>query len=123
MDLCGAVETIFDVATLDSAIDGPLDPDNPLKWAVFKALQNSAQANSNITPVSYTAVCDPSDTEEWLNVLDLIDGRDDVYGLVPLTRNKTVLDAFHAHIGAPVDATVRPLAGPVGEPGRRAVPR
>lgn len=96
--LCAGVESIFDVAQIDDAISGPLHPDNPLKWAVFKALQNSAQENNNITPVAYTSVCDPNDTDQWVTVLDLIDGRDDVYGLVPLTRDKTVWDLFQAHV-------------------------
>lgn len=93
--LCGSVETIFDVSEISDAISGPLHPDNPLKWGVFKAV-----SNSNGRPVSYTSVCDPNDVDSWLEVLELIDGRSDTYGLVPLTRNKTVLDAFEAHVNS-----------------------
>jgi len=91
-DLCNEVNQIYDTSELDN-IEGPLHPDNPLKWGVFKAV-----SNSNGVPVSYQSVCDPNDTDEWSTVLELIDGRDDVYGLVPLTRNKTVLDLFEGHV-------------------------
>jgi len=43
-------------------------------------------------------VCDPDSDEEWADVLELLLGRDDVYGLVPLTRRRTVLDLFAAHV-------------------------
>lgn len=91
-ELCSEINAIHDVAQLDDAISGPLHPDNPLKWGVFKAV-----SNSNGTEVKFAATCNPSDTDDWLRTLELIDGRDDVYGLVPLTRNQTVLDAFVAH--------------------------
>lgn len=94
------VYSIDTVGSLDTEISGPLDPDNPLKWAVFKAL-----ANSNGTAVKYTAVADPSDIDSWTNVIDLIDGRTDVYGLVPLTYDQTVLDLFVAHVNAQSNET------------------
>lgn len=93
-DLCAEVNSLSDTSELDN-IPGPLHPDNPLKWGVFKAV-----SNSNGVPVSYVSVCDPSDSDDWVTVLELIDGRSDVYGLVPLTRDKTVLDLFEAHVDA-----------------------
>ena len=89
------VETISDVSALDLALDGALTPDNELKWAVFKAL-----SNSNGQDVKYMAVADPDDTSSWISVLDEIEERTDVYGLVPLTTNKTILDLFAAHVDA-----------------------
>jgi len=86
------VYSISDTADLDD-IPGALDPDNPLKWGVYCALQ---QANG--TAVKYTAVTEPSDTTAWTNVIELITGRRDVYGLVPLTRDPTVLSLFQAHV-------------------------
>jgi len=94
-DLCNEVGTISDVANLNDLISGPLDPINPLKWGVFKAL-----SNSNGTEVKFTAVCDPDSPESWADVLELLEGRDDVYGLVPLTRDRTVLDLYAAHVDA-----------------------
>jgi hypothetical protein len=91
--LCNDINSIYSVGELDDAISGPLHPDNPLKWGVFKAV-----SNSNGVAVRYTAVADPNNTDDWLDVLELLDGREDVYGLVPLTRNATVLEAFAGHV-------------------------
>lgn len=91
--LCNEVGTIGDVGEIEDLISGALHPDNPLKWGVFKALENA-----NGTPVKFTSVCDPDDDESWANVLELLLGRDDVYGLVPLTRRRTVLDLYAAHV-------------------------
>jgi len=92
-DLCHEVNTIRDVGDINDAISGALHPDNPLKWGVFKALENA-----NGAEVKFSSVCDPDDVEAWADVLELLLGRDDVYGLVPLTRNRTVLDLYAAHV-------------------------
>ncbi len=94
-DLCNEVNAIRDPGDINDAISGALHPDNPLKWGVFKALENS-----NGTDVKFTAVCDPDDDEAWADVLAKLLGRDDVYGLVPLTRKRTVLDLYAAHVTA-----------------------
>jgi hypothetical protein len=117
--LANRVGTINDVAQLDDQISGPLHPDNPLKWGVFKAL-----SNANGSEVKYTAVADPTVTANWINVLELINGRDDVYNLVPLTFDKTVLDLFAAHVdsqSAPQAARWRCLFGSVKAETQRAV--
>ncbi|NDD53310.1 hypothetical protein EBZ39_05460 [bacterium] len=57
-ELADQVNSISDVADLDQ-IKGQLDPDNPLKWGVYKAL-----SNSNGTVVKYTAVADPEKYDE-----------------------------------------------------------
>lgn len=93
--LCNEIGTISDVGEINDLISGALTPDNPLKWGVFKALENA-----NGVDVKFTAVCDPDDTDSWAGVLELLLGRDDVYGLVPLTRNRTVLDLYAAHVKA-----------------------
>lgn len=87
-----------DVGTINLAADideipGPLDEDNPLKWGVFKALQNS-----NGTAVKFTAVIDPDDLDDWQDVIERIDGRDDLYNLVPLTYERNVWDLYQAHV-------------------------
>jgi hypothetical protein len=91
--LASALYGISDVADLDTAISGPLVPDNELKWGVYKAL-----SNSNGQEVKFSAVADPTDTESWSAVLGLIEERSDVHGLVPLTRNATVLGLVKAHV-------------------------
>jgi len=97
--LCFEIGSITDVGNIDD-ISGSLTPDNPLKWGVYKAL-----TNSNGTPVLYTSVCDPSDSDDWDEVLELSQSRDDVYGMVPLTRDATVLGLYQAHVGAMSAAT------------------
>jgi len=92
-ELCREVNSLFNVSALDDAISGPLHPDNPLKWGVFKALQNS-----NGRAVGYTSICNPDDPDSWAEMLEVIDGRRDTYGLVPLTRNKLVWSLYQAHV-------------------------
>ena len=89
--LSTSVSTLNDVADLDT-IPGPLTPDNPLKWAMYKAL-----SNNNGQDVRYCAVTDPDDIDTWGDVLDLIEDRPDVYGLVPLTWDEEVLNLVQAH--------------------------
>ncbi len=98
--LANRVHTIEDVADIDTLISGETHPDNELKFAVLKALQNA-----NGTPVKFTAVCDPSDADSWLPVIDLLDGSRDVYGLVPLTRDPLVWSLFQAHVASQSSAT------------------
>lgn len=93
--LSGETNSTTDSGTLSVDISGPLVPDNPLKWGVYRAV-----INSNGTPVRYTAVEDPDSADSWLEVVDVLVGRDDVYGLVPLTRLNTVLDAYVGHVDA-----------------------
>jgi hypothetical protein len=73
---------------------------------VFKALENS-----NGTEVKFTGVCDPDDDASWATVLELLLGRDDVYGLVPLTRNRTVQDLYAAHVNAESEPRSRACGG------------
>ena len=91
-DLANKIDGMNNVADIDD-ISGPLTPDNPLKWGVFKALQNS-----NGTPVLYTAVEDPNDVDTWDEVFEVLLTRDDAYNLVPLTRNPDVQALYQAHV-------------------------
>ena len=92
-DLIASVYTIDDPTTIDTAIPGALDPDNPLKWGVKAALDNA-----NGQEVKFTAVADPDSTTSWGNVLSILEGRSNVYDLVPLTRNAVVLNAYADHV-------------------------
>lgn len=93
-ELTDQVNAINDVADLDN-IRGQLHPDNPLKWGVYKAL-----SNSNGTAVKYTAVAAPEDMDSWVQVLERIKGRDDLYNLVPLTFDRRIHNLYAAHIDA-----------------------
>lgn len=76
-------------------IPGQLDPENPLKYSVYKAL-----ANSNGASVAYVAVREPytfssatekiPNLESWQDALEILEGRDDVYTVVPTTTEQTV---------------------------------
>lgn len=92
-DITGSVESISDVANLSTAISGALHPDNELKWGVYKAL-----SNANGQDVKYRAVADISNLTSWNEAIESIQERTDIYGLVPLTKDKNVLDLFHAHV-------------------------
>lgn len=92
-DLADSVRGLSTTAELDD-VAGPLTPDNPLKWALYMGLQNS-----NGQELKYMAVTDPADSDAWVTVLDAIEDRQDVYGLVPLTTDATILGLFVAHVG------------------------
>jgi len=93
-DATGEVYFIDSVAELDQ-VPGQLDEQNPLKWGVYRALQNSSG-----TRVAYTAVADPDSLDSWQDVLGKLLGRDDVYNFCPLTYNREVLNLFAAQAGA-----------------------
>ena len=92
--LSNQVNFIDDVADIDE-IPGQLDELNPLKWGVYRALQAS-----NGTKVGYTSVTDPGSLDSWQNVIERVDGRDDVYNFVPLTYNREVHNLFQAHVNS-----------------------
>lgn len=87
------VGSINDVADLDTLLEGQLDPENTLKWGVYRALQNSGG-----TAVKFTTCTDPSSLSAWTEVLNRIQGRNDLYNLVPLTFDKEVLELFMGHV-------------------------
>ena len=92
VDLINSITGISSTSDLD-VIPGVLSVDNPLKWGVYMALTNNNNRN-----VYFTAVADPSDVDSWQDVIDILDTRDDIYNLVPLTRQADVLALFQAHV-------------------------
>lgn len=90
----GQLVAMTDITEIDR-IPGPLNPDNPLKWAASKAL-----ANCNGTSVRATAVADPDVLTSWTSALSVGTDRTDLYSLVPLTTDKAVLDLFVAHVNS-----------------------
>jgi hypothetical protein len=89
--LANTINGLTNVGDIDQ-ISGALTPDNPLKWGVFQGL-----TNCNGTPVLYTAVANPSSLDAWSDVLEVALTRDDIHGLVPLTRDAAVLSLYQAH--------------------------
>ena len=91
---CNTVGTVAQVSDVPAAL-GTVDPDNPLAFGVYKALENS-----NGEEVKFVGICShsPVTLDDWLYALDLLVGRDDVYSIVPMTQDKLVHDAVLAHV-------------------------
>ena len=70
-----------------------IHPDHELAYGVLKAVQNS-----NGQTVKFSGVADPSNQDDWDEVLALLAGYNDIFSLVPLTRDEPVLSAFKTHI-------------------------
>lgn len=94
-DLSHAVWSVSDLADLDEVISGPVDPDNPLKFGLFVAL-----STNNGQPIYFSSVANPGDLTSWMNVLQLIEDRPNIYNLVPLTFDRNVQQAFYSHVQA-----------------------
>jgi hypothetical protein len=91
-DLVDQLNFVSSVADLDD-IPGQLDEDNPLKWGVYRALQNSNSAR-----VAYIAVPDGTDSlDDYQTAIARVDGRDDIYNFVPLTYSREVINLFVTH--------------------------
>jgi len=78
----GIIHNLFE---LENTFTGPLHPDNPLKYAIYKALQNSGA-----TPVIYAAVKNPYDIYAWQDAFNRLSKNRNAYEIVPLTDDYTV---------------------------------
>lgn len=99
-ELCGEVNSISDVSEINSdnfGVGAVIDPDNPLVFGVYNALLNSAG-----TAVKYIGVCasSPIELEDWAEALEVLQGRNDVYSLVPMTQDQQTLQLVQGHIEA-----------------------
>lgn len=86
---------VADLAALATAIPGPIDPRNPLKYALSKALGASGGVS-----VKYVEVADPGDGEAWAAAIAKLAGRRDVYNVVPLTLDPEIQTLFHIHVAS-----------------------
>lgn len=100
-DFCSNVFVLETLGDIDDVIPGPLTPDNPLKYGVYWA-----KVHSRGTPVYFTGICNPDDVDSWLDVLDYMENRRDIYVLVPLTYNAEVRAAWVGHALEQSDPTV-----------------
>lgn len=85
--------SIADPAELSTLVGGPVDADNPLKYALSKALI----ANDGV-PVFFFNIGNPDRVDNWIKALDAADNSTLVYGFVPLTTDNTVLDLVAGHV-------------------------
>ncbi len=88
---CGKVYSLDDVTLVEDTI-GPVTPDCPLAFGVYKALQNSGGVE-----VKYVAVCS-DDLAGYTEAINGLVGRNDVYSLVPLTQDQEIHSLFQAHV-------------------------
>jgi len=88
--------SIGSITTTDEVEDilGLVDPDNPLAQGVYHAA-----LNANAAPTYFCAVA-TNDLSGYNDVLGLATKREDYYGLVPLTFDRTIQDAVIAHVNA-----------------------
>lgn len=92
----GQLVEVTDQATAEAALGIAFDdiaPDHVLAYAVKKAVQNG-----NGQAIKFSGVADPSDLTLWQDVLNLVAGYNDVFSLVPLTRDEDVVRAYQTHI-------------------------
>lgn len=91
----GEIQYADNMTDVQDLMAGQLVPENPLKYAVYKAL-----ANSNGISVAYTAVAKPADASSWADAFALIEGAEDLYTIVPLTQDISILNQAAAIIEA-----------------------
>jgi len=82
-------------------IPGQLDPDNPLKWAIYLATENAGTGS-----VMYIQVAEPDELTSWEDAFEMLEGVENCYGIVPLTFSEDVLAAAATHVSEQSDASV-----------------
>jgi hypothetical protein len=87
------VATKADVETAFGMLWADIHPDHVLAYGVKKAVQNC-----NGTVVKFSGVADPDDLTAWEDMLAMLAGYNDVFTLVPLSRDADVIAAYQAHI-------------------------
>lgn len=70
-----------------------IHPDHVLAYAIKRALQNS-----NGQPVKFSSIADPTDLTDWTEILALLEGYNDIFSLVPLSRSSSIVGAYKTHI-------------------------
>ena len=83
--------SISDIDQVDNVL-GPSVQHNPLSLGVYKSLENS-----NGIATFYIAVAS-DDLAGYQDALDILTDSDDIHGIVPLTNDRSVHDAVHAHV-------------------------
>jgi hypothetical protein len=90
---CERIGTLSDASLIEGVL-GPVTPDNPLAYAVSKAL-----LNSNGREVNFTGICDPDNLTAWTDAFAILEGLD-IASIVPLTFREDVGLALQTHVDA-----------------------
>jgi hypothetical protein len=72
-------------------IPGQNDPDNPLRFGAGKALAAAGGAG-----IGFVQVKDPDSLQDWQTALSVVEARNEVYNIVPMSNNIAVLNAVAA---------------------------
>lgn len=94
-------DTAYSVSSLTDILDvfdTPIDPDNPLVYGVYKALQNVSTATTANASVRAIGV-ESDNLAGYTTALGRIEDREDVYTIVPMTYDKDVHDLVETTIG------------------------
>lgn len=95
----GGIKAIGSIEDLTTIYDTPVDPDNPLVYALSKALANSGSGVSVSTGLRAYAVTS-DDAAGYTTGLAIAENRTDVYTIVPLTFDRTIQNLVAAHVNA-----------------------
>ena len=79
------------VSDLEAALPGPIHPANPLKYGIYKALQNAGGRQ-----VLYAVVRNPESIESWQDAFNRLSKNRNAYAIVPLSDD---IDVKRAAIG------------------------
>lgn len=95
----GTLGSLEDVSEIpDTFSQAPvIHQDNPLVFGVYNALLNSNGEDVKFTGIGASS---PIELEDWLEALEVLKGKNNVYSIVPLTYDKQVLDAVASHVEA-----------------------
>lgn len=107
VDHADRVYSVDSTGGLASEFDTPVDSENPLVYAISKAL-----LNANGGSVRAMAVAS-NDLTGYQTVLTAVETRYDIYSMVPLTRDTAITDAVTAHVLA--------MSAPENRAWRRAI--
>jgi hypothetical protein len=96
VNLVGQVQVAngFDPIPFVEAQLGTVSPDNPLAYAVYKAV-----LNSNQQPVQFSSIQDPDSLADWTFAATVLVGLP-INSVTLLTHNLDVLQVFKAHVDA-----------------------
>lgn len=92
----GTIVEVSDQASAEAALGitfANISPDHVLPYAVKKAVEN---CNGQV--VKFSGIADPDNITDWNDVLALLAGYNDVFTLVPLSRDPAVISAYQAHV-------------------------
>lgn len=85
------------ISDLTSTFTSQIDPDNPLVYGAYKALSNSGTSSAPSTGIRLMAVAS-DDVAGYTAALNLAEGRDDIYAIVPMTFDSAIQQLVATHI-------------------------